>query len=524
MGEGKQTGEIFIMNTPEKILLSFVGNRDPYYGEEPGPVLSLLSERSYNRVFLFCTGPEYYERAKTLEEIMKGEGVSFNFARLDLDSVIDYEEIYGKLKKSLSTILARYNHQKPDISILLDPGTPQMQTSWFLLVRSGSLDARLLQGIPPRFAGGIYKVREIDLDESALPEVIEKKALPVDETAEEQDKWIQPDLQTRVIGDAPSFRNALAKALKAAVYDISVLLMGETGAGKEVFARVIHEASKRKDKPFIPINCAGITPALAESALFGHVKGAFTGADQARPGYFRTADGGTILLDEIGDLPKDLQPKLLRALENGTVIPVGSDREVTVNVRVIAATNCNLEKLIKQGNFRQDLYSRLQQLTIEIPPLRERQADIPNLVEVFLSDWNHRYREKKGFSSETMKLLLRYPWPENVRELSNAVTTLCAQGQGENIPADFLPPRILLWFDERKKDIDVHAAIPDEGMNLKAYIYRIEKLHYEEALNSTDWNMEQAAKLLGLNPPAFRKACRERFDLQRTEGISEEKV
>ncbi|MCK4543375.1 MAG: sigma-54-dependent Fis family transcriptional regulator [Spirochaetales bacterium] len=447
----------------EQILLSFVGNRDPYSGEESGPVLSLLSERRYNRVFLFCTGSEYYERAKAVEDITKEEeGASYSFIRLDLESVIDYEEIYEKLQRSVNMILNRYGHRKPEISVLLDPGTPQMQTGWFLMVLSGALDAKLLQGIPPRFAGGVYKVREVDLKETNLPGagVSSKRINRVESISPETriEEWIQPDLKTKIVGKSPVFLDSLEKAMKVAQYDLSVLLSGETGTGKEVFARSIHEKSKRRDKPFIPINCASVSPSLAESEFFGHKKGPFTGADQNRLGHFRTADGGTIFLDEIGDLPKEIQPKLLRVLENRTVLPVGADGEIEVDVRIIAATNRNLEELMKEGIFRSDLFERLQQFIVEIPPLRERKDDIPLLVGEFVDDWNRKYRENKGIAEETLKLILEYPWPGNVRELSNAVMTICAQGQTNAITPELLP-----------------------------------------------------AKILGITPPAFRKACRERF-------------
>ena len=459
--------------TDMDICFSFVGNRDPYRegGEEQGPLLSLLMERSFNRMYLFCTGPDYFERAKTVEHI---------------------------------------GNQPVTLSILLDPGTPQMQTCWFLLAKSGYIEASLLQGIPARFAGGAYKVREVQLDSPSLPAV----KLTEDEQPLTERVWFTARNAPRIVGDSPAFEDALERARQAAKYDISVLILGETGSGKEVIARVIHDMSNRRDQPFLPINCASITASIAESELFGNKKGAFTGADRDRLGQFRAAEGGTVLLDEIGDLPVEIQPKLLRVLENGSMLPVGYDNEITVNVRILAATNRKLSGLVEAGTFRRDLYERLNQMTILIPSLSERKEDIPLLVREFTAQWNRTYHEEKGLSEETMEYFLRYPWPGNVRELQNAVTMMCAVGRSPAIGPELMPPALLEYFQRNKREGDFTISIPQEGMNLKALLDQIEKRYYEQALERTAGNREQAAGLLGINGAAFRKALRERFDIQ----------
>jgi hypothetical protein len=357
------------------VLLSFVGNRDPYVEntEELGPVLSLLQARPFARVFLFCTGPDYLERARMVEQAASGfrdQASRFTAVALELDSPVDYAEIFVKLRRSVEELVAGLEGGPRNLSVLLDPGTPQMQTAWFLLVRSGLLAARLLQGVPPRFAGGTYKVREVDLSAGVLPEVRPPEArssamaapladyaaaevappFPADEVAEPP-RGPGPEAVVlrggeRLVGQSPGFLQALEQAQRIAAYDITVLILGETGTGKGLLARYIHESSARAAYPFVAVNCATIAPALAESELFGHLKGAFTGADRDRPGKFRSADGGTVLLDEVGDLPPEIQPKLLRTLEERTVIPVGADAEVRVNVRILAATNQDLPALI----------------------------------------------------------------------------------------------------------------------------------------------------------------------------------
>ncbi len=498
----------------KKFLFSIVGNRDPYVenSDEYGPILSLLEKRDFNRVYLFCTGAEYIERARSVEEIKKESdpSVIFKYITLDLVSPVDYQEIYSKLRAAVDRIMESIGHEKPEISILLDPGTPQMQTVWFLLVRGGYLNAKLLQGVPPKFAGGAYMVREVVLNEDMMPEI----KIFFEGKGDEVKSWFVSETERKIVGDSPVFKEVLDKALNFARYDISILLQGETGSGKGLLARLIHERSKRASRPFVIVDCAAVSSALIESELFGHKKGAFTGAESERLGKFRAADGGTIFLDEIGELPLDLQPKLLRVLEEKKFHPLGSDKEVTVDVRVIAATNKNLEKLVEEGRFRRDLFERLNQVTLTIPPLRERKEDIPLLIKAFVDEWNRKYGENKGLSERTIEYLVDYPWPGNVRELYNVVTALCASGHSAEIGPKLLPQKILSYFEEPRSVSTLKVEIPEDGLNLKAFLYQVEKDFYEAALRKAGGNKERAAALLGLNPPAFRKALRERFDIR----------
>ncbi len=497
----------------KQFLFTFVGNRDPYVenSDEYGPILSLLDKREFQRVYLFCTGSEYIERARSVEEIKKeaDPDVVFKYITLDLASPVDYQEIYSKLRASVDRIIESVRHEKPEISILLDPGTPQMQTVWFLLVRGGYLNAKLLQGVPPRFAGGAYMVREIVLNENIMPEI----RVSFEEKGDEVRSWFVSETERKIVGESQVFKDVLEKANNFAKYDISILLQGETGSGKGLLARLIHEKSRRASNPFVIVDCAAVSENLIESELFGHKKGAFTGADSERLGKFRAAAGGTIFLDEIGELPLSLQPKLLRVLEEKKFHPLGSDKEVAVDVRIIAATNRDLEKLVEEEKFRRDLFERLNQVTLAIPPLRDRKEDIPLLIEAFVDEWNKKYGESKGLAEETINYLVEYPWPGNVRELYNVVTALCASGQSSKIGPELLPQRILSYFQEPKGISSLKVEIPDDGVNLKALLYQIEKDFYEAALKKADGNKEKAAKLLGLNPPAFRKALRERFDI-----------
>ena len=524
-----------------EILLSFVGNRDPHVNgagaaedgdQELGPVLSLLQAREFSRVVLFCTGSSYVERARMVEEVSHAEssGIKFNFVSIDLESPIDYEEIYRELRRSVDQFLPTIEHLPHRLSILLDPGTPQMQTAWFLLVASGYINADLLQGIPPRFAGGAYKIRSVDLSRDIFPGLTIARSdelhgampppepgLEPDTEADEGGRWIQSSTP-EIIGGSATFQSIMDQALTVACYDISVVVRGETGTGKEVIARHIHKSSARAGKPFVAVNCAAITSSLAESEFFGHERGAFTGADRNRLGQFRAADGGTVFLDEIGDLPLETQAKLLRVLENKTLSPVGSDETVSVDVRVIAATNRDLDALVAEGSFRQDLYERLAQVVLTIPPLRERSEDIPLLLRHFIGKWNHQYNETKGLSEDAFRYLVEYPWPGNVRELQNAVSATCAMGRSSGIGPELLPPAVLRHFNRDRTIAGVPTAIPADGLDIRAVMHNLEKAYYEEAIKRTGGNAEQAAKLLGLNGAAFRKAARERLDVTYREA------
>ena len=227
-----------------------------------------------------------------------------------------------------------------------------------------------------------------------------------------------------IIGNDPRLDMALYKAIQVAPTDLSVLIVGESGVGKDIFSRIIHENSRRKHarggRGLISVNCGAIPEGTIESELFGHVKGAFTGADRARKGYFEEADGGTIFLDEVGELPLAMQVKLLRTLENGEIIPVGSSTALKVDVRVVAATNVDLEEAVRQRRFRQDLYYRLNQFSIVLPPLRERKDDIPLLFRKFSSDVAEKYHMPPiVLTDEARRMMMDYPWYGNVRELKN---------------------------------------------------------------------------------------------------------
>ncbi len=270
---------------------------------------------------------------------------------------------------------------------------------------------------------------------------------------------------------------------KVAASDCCVLIEGESGTGKELIARRLCAKSPRKDKPFIPVNCAGISESLFESQFFGHVRGAFTGAEQNMLGLVRTADEGTLFLDEVGEIPLNLQPKLLRVIQQQEVMPIGKPIPITVDTRFIAGTNRNLRELVDRGKFRQDLYFRLNIVRVVVPPLRQRTEDIPLLLDYFAAHYARHYkRDEIQISPAIRSLLMGYPWPGNVRELAAWVERLYATG----LDAEVLVEALLMESDKKQE------KLPIDGMTLR----QLERCAIEQAMDRTDFNQRKAARLL----------------------------
>lgn len=302
-----------------------------------------------------------------------------------------------------------------------------------------------------------------------------------------------------IIGQSNEILNVLEMVERVSTSDSTVLITGESGTGKELVAKAIHYNSGRTHNPFVPINCGAIPGELMESELFGHVKGAFTGAISHRVGRFEMAEGGTVFLDEIGDMSPHLQVKLLRVLQERRFEPVGSAKTLTSNVRVIAATNINLENAVKDGSFREDLFYRLNVIPIHIPPLRERQSDIPLLFHYFMEIFNRGRSEKlTGVSPDAMSLLMSYPWPGNIRELENLVERLAILKAGGIIEVNDLPEKYRgPMVAGPQANGEFH--FPENGMDFNTAVDTYENALILKALEQTGWNRNQAAILLKLN-------------------------
>jgi len=316
-----------------------------------------------------------------------------------------------------------------------------------------------------------------------------------------------------IVGKSTAIKTVFDIIRKVAPSQTNVLISGESGTGKELVARAIHVISPRGDKPFHAINCGAIPPNLLESELFGHTKGAFTGADKNRPGLFREAQGGSILLDEIGELGSMLQVKLLRVLQERMVKPVGADEEEAVDVRVMAATNKDLSDLVAEGGFREDLFYRLNVIEIKVPPLRQRREDIPLLANHFLRRFSARSgKNLRGITSEGLKKLMNHPFPGNVRQLENVIERAVTLSSGDILSAEDFTDQNLTQLSE---GIQLETLLK-KNLSLDEALQKTEKNLIAEALQRTDGVRTEAAKLLGIS---FRSL---RYRLEKIEGPGEE--
>ncbi|RLW69684.1 MAG: sigma-54-dependent Fis family transcriptional regulator [gamma proteobacterium symbiont of Stewartia floridana] len=310
------------------------------------------------------------------------------------------------------------------------------------------------------------------------------------------------------------------KIRRVSPYDISVLLTGESGTGKELAARALHYNSNRWQQPFVVENCGALPDELLESELFGYKRGAFTGAVEDRAGLFERANGGTVFLDEVGEVSPAFQVKLLRVLQEGEIRPLGSSQTRQVDVRIIAATNRDLEKEVREGRFREDLYYRLATVTIQLPALRDRKMDIPLIANSILeSSMKQLDKRVEGFTNETLACMQAYHWPGNVRELQNEIRHMLVMGEGKLLGADLLSPRVLRATPEADEG-DIELV---DGLNgtLKERVESLEARILKECLIRNRWNKSQAAKELGLSRVGLRSKL-ERYGLEKIEQLRDD--
>jgi two-component system response regulator HydG len=309
-----------------------------------------------------------------------------------------------------------------------------------------------------------------------------------------------------IVGASQGIQKIVQTARQVAASDIPVLIMGESGTGKELIARAIHNNSRRRKQRLVTLNCAGLSESILEDELFGHVKGAFTGAQSDREGRFEHADEGTLFLDEIGDMPATMQAKLLRVLENGEVVRLGSNEPIQVNVRIISATNRNLDEMVAERQFREDLFFRINGVRLTLPPLRERREDIPLLIHFFTQQAAERYSKTiEGIEPEAQRMLMANGWKGNVRQLKNVIENMVVMANGTELKLDDLPE------DIRPKPTDPGPG----GMSglVGISITDAEKELIRNTLKLVDGNREQAAKILGIGERTLYRKIKE-YDLQ----------
>ena len=349
-----------------------------------------------------------------------------------------------------------------------------------------------------------YLVKPLDIDQlRTLVEQAARKAVAAHARHARSEHEPESFLFEGIRGNSPAMQGIFEVVRRVAPTNIAVLIEGPSGTGKELLARAIHHNSQRRSKPFKPVNCAGLTETLLESELFGHVKGAFTGANTDRKGLFEIADKGTLFLDEIGDMPLTMQAKLLRVLEDGVVLPVGSNKPTVVDVRIISATNQTLTKLIEKNEFREDLYFRIRGVNIVLPPLKGRPEEIPVLAEHFLQEAVEETGSKvKGITEAAMNVLSTHEWPGNVRQLKNAIRTMVVMCDRDRIDIRDLPPEMSV-----RRQLPGTSTAPTNlaGVSLN----ELERKAIIDTLARTEGNREKAAKILGIGERTLYRKIKE---------------
>ena len=368
--------------------------------------------------------------------------------------------------------------------------------------------------------GGVENVRDT-WNPSALEGVISNAEEAARHSSQALSQLVNDE--TPFIGQSSAMRAVFELINKVADTDSNVLILGESGTGKELVARALHYRSHRRLKPFVPVNCGAIPSELLETELFGHVKGSFTGAHAARVGRFSLAHQGTLFLDEIGTMPGSLQVKLLRAIQQREFEPVGSNKTMKSDCRVIAATNEDLELLVSKGSFREDLFYRLNVIPITLPALRERREDIRLLISYFIDQLNHKKSYSiQSVSEDAMQLLMRYPWPGNVRELENICQRMCIlKGKGiigvEDLPPKIRESRPSAGLSQRPWSSLLSDSLPEEGIPFDTLVAQFENDLILKALEQTRWNKNRAAQLLQLNRTTLVEKIKKRGLAPKTE-------
>ena len=406
--------------------------------------------------------------------IQKVENSSFDMVLMDMKMV----------KMSGMEALQRIKHYNPSLPVIIMTAYSSVQTAVKAL-KIGAYD---------------YLTKPLDFDKLKLTiDRVFESILLKTENADLKNRLQEKGFHHELIGTSPAMLALLDTIQMVAPTDASVLVTGESGTGKELISSAIHFNSPRKHKPFVRINCAAITPTLLESELFGHDKGAFTGADKRRKGKFLLADTGSILLDEIGEMDFSMQAKLLRVIQEKEITPVGSDQNIKTDVRVIAATNKNLKEMAEQGSFRQDLYYRLNVVSVDIPPLRQRKEDIPTLALHFLTLFSQKNkRDIKGFSPNAMDAMIRYEWEGNVRELSNCVERAVVLAR-----TDYICSKDLSFIKTAHFTESAQADLSNIRLS------KIEERAICSTLESADGNKSEAARRLGITRKTLLKKLKQ---------------
>ncbi|QZA78696.1 sigma-54 dependent transcriptional regulator [Deefgea tanakiae] len=492
----------------KKWLISWIGETDHKAAEGKlplgvGPVANALMDASvkYDRVLLLTNYP--HERsAQFCDWLEQKTGyIGIDLQDVQLDGPTNYADIYLQVSQFLTVLKLPQNDI--ELTFHLSPGTPAMAVIWIMLAKT-RFPASLIQSAQTKLNDGsvefgIEKVDfSFDLASDFLPEFLQRSEQRIERLASEP-LSSAPEF-SKIIHRSAVMQEQIDLSRRVAIHNVPVLILGETGTGKELFATAIHEASRRKGEALIAVNCGAIPKELVNSELFGHKKGAFTGADSVRLGHFREADGGTLFLDEIGDLPLNAQVRLLRALQEGQITPVGETNPVKVDVRIIAATHRDLMAEVAAGRFREDLFHRLAVGIIHLPPLRERAEDIELLIEHSLARINNDSRDlpewqNKIISVGAKKILLNHPWPGNIRELYHTLLRAAIWSRQAEIRAEDIERNLLQAPSNSNQILDQTLH---KGFDLQAVLDQVERHYLQRAMKKAAGKKKQAAEYLNI--------------------------
>ncbi len=476
-----------------------------------GPVIRLLEQSEpasgcevYQRA-LVLTVPEGRARAEALATEMQGFVGQVEVRVIAIDDPSDYAALFQRLVPLASELERTAPGEQWKLDVLLSSGTPQAQTLWVILVQAALLRARMLQVIPAAFVPTPHPkaIREVSLEIEGFPEIRVLRA---------EVSRLRAEIRARgskLIAGSEPMRRLMERVVRVAQSELPVLVVGETGVGKELVARAIHDGSPRAEGPFIAENCAALAESVLASELFGHEASAFTGATSRHRGLFEQASGGTILLDEIGELSAQVQAMLLRVLQERTVRRVGGEQAVRVDVRVVAATHRDLAQMVRDGQFREDLFYRLRGATLSVPPLRERVADLPAMIQAFLHEASgDRRRRTLPITTEAMQLLAAYAWPGNVRELRSEVHRWAVFCDDQVAPSD-LASEIRGGSPPRPPPPAAATVDPAMITTLASAVRAAEHHAITTALAAHAGNLQRTAKALGIERNTLKRKLKQ---------------
>jgi transcriptional regulator with PAS, ATPase and Fis domain len=454
-----------------------------------------VSTRLFDQIHLISDYPD--EETKLFINWLGGHTkspLSIHFKHLS--SPTNYGEIHQAVVETLEAVLKK-NRIVPELTFHLSPGTPAMAAVWIILAKT-RFPAELIES---SYRHGVQTVSiPFDLSAEFIPEFLKAS----DKKLEEQTASLPPKAPEfdAIIHRSRVMQRVIHKAKKVAARSVPVLIEGESGTGKELLARAIHKASLRKEKPFVAVNCGAIPSELVESELFGHAKGAFTGADRAKVGYFEAAEGGTLFLDEVGELPMPAQVKLLRTLQEGEITKLGTTTPKIIDVRIIAATNRNLIDETVSGAFRSDLFYRLAVAVLRLPALKERPGDLSLLIEKLLEQVNDESKNEPGFRHKKItvsakNLLLQHTWPGNVRELLNTLRRAAIWADEDTIRSEDVREALIPAVSTKAPDILNRPMEVD--FDLQELMGIVARHYLNRALDDAHGNKTQAAKILGIS-------------------------